>query len=144
MRVAAVDLGTHATRLLVADVEDGRIEEVDRDLVFTKLGEDVDRRRRLLPVPIARVRNCLSDYRRRIEALGAEVTDARHDAQSFGNYEVCFRASNVAFRITRDRRQYILHGPPRQELERAGLWRAFNHRDEFGETLLAWVRAFPA
>ena len=45
MRVAAVDLGTHATRLLVADVEDGRIQEVERDLVFTKFGEDVDRRR---------------------------------------------------------------------------------------------------
>jgi exopolyphosphatase / guanosine-5'-triphosphate,3'-diphosphate pyrophosphatase len=74
MRVAAVDLGTHATRLLVADVEDGRIEEVERDLVFTKLGEDVDKRRRLLPLPIARVRNCLSDYRRRIEGLGAERT----------------------------------------------------------------------
>jgi exopolyphosphatase/guanosine-5'-triphosphate,3'-diphosphate pyrophosphatase len=74
MRVAAVDLGTHATRLLVADVEDGRIEEIERDLVFTKLGEDVDKRRRLLPLPIARVRNCLSDYRRRIEGLGAERT----------------------------------------------------------------------
>jgi exopolyphosphatase / guanosine-5'-triphosphate,3'-diphosphate pyrophosphatase len=74
MRVAAIDLGTHTTRLLVADVEDGRIEEVERGLVFTKLGEDVDRRRRLLPLPIARVRNCLSDYRRRIEALGAERT----------------------------------------------------------------------
>jgi exopolyphosphatase / guanosine-5'-triphosphate,3'-diphosphate pyrophosphatase len=74
MRVAAVDLGTHTTRLLVADVEDGRIEEIERDLVFTKLGEDVDKRRRLLPLPIARVRNCLSDYRRRIETLGAERT----------------------------------------------------------------------
>jgi len=74
LRVAAVDLGTHATRLLVADVEDGRIDEVARDLVFTKLGEDVDKRRRVLPLPIARVRNCLSDYRRRIEALGAERT----------------------------------------------------------------------
>jgi exopolyphosphatase / guanosine-5'-triphosphate,3'-diphosphate pyrophosphatase len=74
MRVAAVDLGTHATRLLVADVADGRVEEVERDLVFTKLGEGVDARRRLLPLPIARVRNCLSDYRRRIEALGAERT----------------------------------------------------------------------
>jgi exopolyphosphatase / guanosine-5'-triphosphate,3'-diphosphate pyrophosphatase len=74
MRVAAVDLGTHATRLLVADVEDGRIDEVERDLVFAKLGEGVDGRRRLLPLPIARVRNCLSDYRRRIEALGAERT----------------------------------------------------------------------
>jgi exopolyphosphatase/guanosine-5'-triphosphate,3'-diphosphate pyrophosphatase len=74
MRVAAIDLGTHATRLLVADVEGERIEEVHRDLRFTALGEDVDKRRRLLPVPIARVRNCLSDYRRRIEELGGERT----------------------------------------------------------------------
>jgi exopolyphosphatase / guanosine-5'-triphosphate,3'-diphosphate pyrophosphatase len=74
MRVAAVDLGTHATRLLVADLEDGRIHELERDLRFTKLGEGVDRRRKLLPLPIARVRNCLSDYRRRIEELGAERT----------------------------------------------------------------------
>src|SRR5215210_3870314 len=74
MRVGAVDLGTHTTRLLVADVADGRIDEVERDLRFTKLGEGVDERRRLLPLPIARVRNTLSDYRRRIEALGAERT----------------------------------------------------------------------
>ena len=74
MRVAAVDLGTHATRLLVADVDHGRIDEIARDLRFTALGEDVDKRRRLLPLPIARVRNCLSDYRRRIEELGAERT----------------------------------------------------------------------
>ena len=31
MRVAAVDLGTNATRLLVADVEDGRLDEVERE-----------------------------------------------------------------------------------------------------------------
>jgi len=30
MRVAAVDLGTNTTRLLVADVEDGRVVEVVR------------------------------------------------------------------------------------------------------------------
>src|SRR5215210_116632 len=74
MRVGAVDLGTHTTRLLVADVADGRIDEVERDLRFTKLGEGVDERRRLLPLPIARVRNTLSDYRRELEALGAERT----------------------------------------------------------------------
>jgi exopolyphosphatase/guanosine-5'-triphosphate,3'-diphosphate pyrophosphatase len=72
--VAAVDLGTNATRLLVADVEDGRVDEIVRRLAFTRLGEGVDARRRLLPVPIARARNCLSDYRREIERLGAERT----------------------------------------------------------------------
>src|SRR5205085_4765516 len=33
-RVAAVDLGTNSTRLLVADVEDGRVEELDRETVI--------------------------------------------------------------------------------------------------------------
>jgi exopolyphosphatase / guanosine-5'-triphosphate,3'-diphosphate pyrophosphatase len=73
-RVAAVDLGTNATRLLVADVVDGRVDEVVRRTRITRLGEGVDRRRRLLPVPIARVRNVLSDYRRELEGLGAERT----------------------------------------------------------------------
>ena len=60
-RIAAVDLGTNSTRLIVADVEDGRISDVDRETRITRLGEGVDARRRLLPVPIARVRNVLSD-----------------------------------------------------------------------------------
>jgi len=72
--VAAVDLGTNTTRLLVAGVEDGRLEEVHRETRITRLGEGVDSRGKLLPVPIARARNALSDYRRTAESLGAERT----------------------------------------------------------------------
>jgi len=74
VRVAAVDLGTNTTRLLVADVDDGRVDEIHRESHITRLGEGVDARHRLLPVPIARVRNVLSDYRRTLESLGAERT----------------------------------------------------------------------
>jgi exopolyphosphatase/guanosine-5'-triphosphate,3'-diphosphate pyrophosphatase len=74
MRVAVVDLGTNSTRLLVADVDDGHVEEVARRLTITRLGEGVDERHKLLPLPIARVRNVLSDYRRELEELGAERT----------------------------------------------------------------------
>jgi exopolyphosphatase / guanosine-5'-triphosphate,3'-diphosphate pyrophosphatase len=86
-RVAAVDLGTNSTRLLVADVEDGRLEEVARELTITRLGEGVDERGRLLPVPIARVRNCLAEYRRELEELGASrtlaiATSAVRDAEN--------------------------------------------------------------
>ena len=86
-RVAAVDLGTNSTRLLVADIDDGRLDEIVRRLTITRLGEGVDARRRLLPVPIARVRNCLTDYRRELEALGAErtlaiATSAVRDAEN--------------------------------------------------------------
>ncbi len=74
MRVAAVDLGTNSTRLLVADVSHGSVDEIARRLQITRLGEGVDQRRRLLPLPIARVRNCLTEYRRELEGLGAERT----------------------------------------------------------------------
>jgi exopolyphosphatase / guanosine-5'-triphosphate,3'-diphosphate pyrophosphatase len=87
MRVAAIDLGTNTTRLLVGDVVDGRVDPLLRRSTITRLGEGVDVRRRLLPVPIARVRNCLSDYRRELESLGAErallvATSAVRDAEN--------------------------------------------------------------
>src|SRR3954471_21512129 len=87
MRVAAVDLGTNSTRLLVADVDDGRLAEVARCLKITRLGEGVDERKRLLPSPIARVRNVLTDFRREAEQLGAErvlaiATSAVRDAEN--------------------------------------------------------------
>lgn len=86
-RVAAVDLGTNSTRLLVADVENGLVHELLRVTTITRLGEGVDRRRRLLPLPIARVRNTLSEYRRTLEGLGAErtlaiATSAVRDAEN--------------------------------------------------------------
>ena len=87
MRVAAVDLGTNSTRLLVADVDGGRVEEIARVSEITRLGEGVDERRKLLPLPVARVRNVLSDYRREAERLGAERvlaigTSAVRDAEN--------------------------------------------------------------
>ena len=86
-RVAAVDLGTNSTRLLIADIEGDQLSEVVRRLTITRLGEGVDGRRRLLPLPITRVRNCLSDYRREVEAHGitrtlAIATSAVRDAEN--------------------------------------------------------------
>ena len=87
MRVGVVDLGTNSTRLLVADVDGEQVEEVSRRTVITRLGEGVDGRRKLLPLPVARVRNALSDYRRELEQLGAERvlaigTSAIRDAEN--------------------------------------------------------------
>jgi exopolyphosphatase/guanosine-5'-triphosphate,3'-diphosphate pyrophosphatase len=87
MRVAAIDQGTNTTRLLVADMEDGELEEVAKRVEITRLGEGVDSRRRLLPLPITRVRNVLTEYRREAERLGAErillvATSAVRDAEN--------------------------------------------------------------
>jgi exopolyphosphatase/guanosine-5'-triphosphate,3'-diphosphate pyrophosphatase len=68
-------------------VDDGAVREIDRRLTITRLGEGVDERRLLLPTALARVRNALGDYRRALEAGGAErtlavATSAVRDAEN--------------------------------------------------------------
>jgi exopolyphosphatase/guanosine-5'-triphosphate,3'-diphosphate pyrophosphatase len=84
-RVAALDLGTNTVRLLVADVENGHLEDLHREARIVRLGEGVDRGRRLLPAPIARTRRVLDEFMRRAQELGAErvllvATSAVRDA----------------------------------------------------------------
>jgi exopolyphosphatase / guanosine-5'-triphosphate,3'-diphosphate pyrophosphatase len=76
MRIAVVDLGTNTTRLLVADVVDGRVQELDRRNAVTRLGEGVDAGGELLEGATRRVFKALEEYRRAIDELGAERTVA--------------------------------------------------------------------
>jgi exopolyphosphatase/guanosine-5'-triphosphate,3'-diphosphate pyrophosphatase len=71
----------------VADVDGDHVDEVLRRTRITKLGEGVDARRILLPVPIARVRNVLAEYLREAARLGSErilavATSAVRDAEN--------------------------------------------------------------
>ena len=86
-RVAAVDIGTNSTRLLVADIDGESVRELARRLEITRLGEGVDERHILLPQAIARVRNVLAEYRRAAEEAGADrtlafATSAVRDAEN--------------------------------------------------------------
>jgi exopolyphosphatase/guanosine-5'-triphosphate,3'-diphosphate pyrophosphatase len=71
--VGVVDIGTNSTRLLVADVEDGRVREVDRRSEVTRLGEGVDASGRLGEGPMERVLATLEAYH---EAIGEHGCDA--------------------------------------------------------------------
>lgn len=65
-RVAAIDMGTNSTRLLVADVEghgaSAQLTTIDRRMTITRLGAGVDARRRLHPDAIARTLAALAEY----------------------------------------------------------------------------------
>jgi exopolyphosphatase/guanosine-5'-triphosphate,3'-diphosphate pyrophosphatase len=76
MRVAVVDLGTNTTRVLVADVEDGRVTEIERRTTVTRLGEGVDANGRLSDAAIERVSKVLAEYKEVMDELRPERTIA--------------------------------------------------------------------
>jgi exopolyphosphatase/guanosine-5'-triphosphate,3'-diphosphate pyrophosphatase len=87
VRVAVVDLGTNTTRLLVADVQDGRVEELEKQTTITQLGQGVDATGRLADEAMDRVRDTLESYRAKIDRLNADdviavATSAMRDAEN--------------------------------------------------------------
>jgi exopolyphosphatase / guanosine-5'-triphosphate,3'-diphosphate pyrophosphatase len=73
-RVAVVDIGTNSTRLLVAEVGGGSLDELARESIVTRLGEGVDATGRLGDEPMARVFAALDSFAPSIE--GADVRTA--------------------------------------------------------------------
>jgi exopolyphosphatase / guanosine-5'-triphosphate,3'-diphosphate pyrophosphatase len=91
MRVAVLDLGTNTTRVLVADVDDGRVHELERRTTVTRLGQDVDSTGRLADEAIDRVTATLEDYKAIIDELQPEhtialATSATRDAENGGDF----------------------------------------------------------
>lgn len=75
MRLAAIDVGTNSTRLVVADVAGDRVvEQHAREMVITRLGKGVDRTRRLDPDALERTLRVLSGYAELCARLGVEAT----------------------------------------------------------------------
>jgi exopolyphosphatase/guanosine-5'-triphosphate,3'-diphosphate pyrophosphatase len=83
-RVAAVDIGTNSTRLLVADVtgpdRDAQLTTIERRTQITRLGQGVNESRRLDPEAIARTVKVLTEYQAVIAAH--DVTRVRMTATS--------------------------------------------------------------
>jgi len=85
--VAVIDIGTNTTRLLVAEVEDGRVVELERRTMITSLGQGVDASGRLAQEAMDRVAEAIAVYREVIDRLGAErvvalATSAMRDAEN--------------------------------------------------------------
>jgi exopolyphosphatase/guanosine-5'-triphosphate,3'-diphosphate pyrophosphatase len=86
VRLAAFDVGTNSTRLLVADVEHGAVvAEHTREMVITRLGKGVDRTGHFDPAALARTLEVLAAYAGTCRRLGVEqrrlvATSATRDA----------------------------------------------------------------
>jgi len=71
-----IDVGTNSTRLLVADVEGGKVSPLERRSTVTRLGRGVDLSGRLASEAIEDVCTAISAYVGILEELGAESVDA--------------------------------------------------------------------
>jgi exopolyphosphatase/guanosine-5'-triphosphate,3'-diphosphate pyrophosphatase len=89
MRVAIVDIGTNSTRLLVAEVDDGRVSELERRSTVTRLGRGVDTSGQLAAEAIEDVCETVAEYVAIYEPLKPDVvtaiaTSAVRDAENSG------------------------------------------------------------
>jgi len=76
LRIAVIDMGTNSTRLLVGDVEGGRVEPAYRDSRVTGLGRGVETSGQLATDAIEGVYEAIGDYLACAQDLGASETVA--------------------------------------------------------------------
>jgi exopolyphosphatase/guanosine-5'-triphosphate,3'-diphosphate pyrophosphatase len=94
MLKASIDLGTNTCLMLMAEVESGYVKMVLGDYArIIRLGEGVDKTRRLQPDAIERTLTCLNEYRRIISQSGVSpgdvicvATSQARDAENGGDF----------------------------------------------------------
>jgi exopolyphosphatase/guanosine-5'-triphosphate,3'-diphosphate pyrophosphatase len=84
VRVGAIDCGTNSIRLLIADVADGRLRDVHREMRIVRLGEGVDATGQFAPAALARTGAALAEYAdelrvHEVEAVRMVATSAARD-----------------------------------------------------------------
>jgi exopolyphosphatase/guanosine-5'-triphosphate,3'-diphosphate pyrophosphatase len=132
MRVAVVDIGTNSTRLLVADVDDGRVTgELERHSQVTRLGVGVDANGALNDEAMGRVFTTLDEYdeligRHEARRKVAVLTSAVRDAANGGDF---------ASQVERDYglEPHVLTGDEEARLTYLG---ATSERDDHAPTLV--------
>ncbi len=95
--VAALDMGTNSTRILVAEPRDGRLAVLERHNTITRLGQGVGASGRLADEAVERTVACLRGYRELLDRHGVDrvriaATSAARDA---ANRDALFDATEA-------------------------------------------------
>lgn len=91
MRLAAIDVGTNTTRLLIAEAQGTTYRELERRLTFTRLGEGVDTKKVIAPVAMKRTLAAIAEFcsvcgEFGVEKLTVAGTSAVRDARNSGDF----------------------------------------------------------
>lgn len=84
-RVGAIDCGTNSIRLLIADLVDGKLHDVHREMRVVRLGQGVDATGQFAPEALVRTESALADYvalmiEHSVTAVRMVATSAARDA----------------------------------------------------------------
>jgi exopolyphosphatase / guanosine-5'-triphosphate,3'-diphosphate pyrophosphatase len=90
-KLAAIDIGTNSVLLTIAATDDGAVKPVLERATITRLGEGVDKTRRLAPAAVERNLACLRSYAQDLEHHGSPRLDvvgtsALRDAEGAGSF----------------------------------------------------------
>jgi exopolyphosphatase/guanosine-5'-triphosphate,3'-diphosphate pyrophosphatase len=96
-RYAAIDCGTNAIRLLVAEVDEGTIVDIVREMRTVRLGEGIDATGEISAAALDRTLSAVEDYARTIEdmkvgAVRMVATSASRDARNAQEFVVGVRS----------------------------------------------------
>jgi exopolyphosphatase / guanosine-5'-triphosphate,3'-diphosphate pyrophosphatase len=116
-RVAAIDIGTVTTRLLVADTDGSVVREVSRITTVTHLGEGLHATGELSRTGVARVAEAVASFAREIASTGAEevvavATSAARDATNTSDLVEALASLDVPL--------HVIPGPVEARLSFAG------------------------
>ena len=90
-RVAAIDVGTNSTRLLVAEEQAGGFRSLDRRMTITRLGQGVGERKILAPDALERTLRTIAEYAAmcgeygvtRLRVTGTSAVRDAHNREEF-------------------------------------------------------------
>ncbi len=114
MRVAAIDVGTVTTRLLVADVDEIGVRTVIRRTTITNLGEGVDASGLLSFEAIERTAATVADYKQAIDECAKErsvdrvvalTTSAGRDADNADEFVARLRDMGIQITVASGKRE---------------------------------------
>lgn len=91
LRVAAIDCGTNSIRLLIADIENGKLTDVVRTMVIVRLGEGVDKTGEFSQAALTRTFAAIDTYSALItehkpELVRFVATSASRDVSNRGEF----------------------------------------------------------
>lgn len=105
MKIAALDMGSNTTLMLICDVVDGAITKVYSDhSTVTRLGQDIDKTGQLHAEALARMDQCLGLYRdlmnqENVEKVVAVATSAARDANNKDDFFKITSKYNIPVKI---------------------------------------------